>query len=216
MIYLISGLGADERVFQKLDFGNRATTFLPWLLPQKKDEPMQEYLVRFSQNINQKDEIILVGVSFGGMMAVELAKTFRVKKIILISSLKTHHEFSLLLRFLKRIKLYEIIPSYRLRNRFRFLSHYFIGSKTKEEKKALDDLLNNTDERIIDWSVRSVFKWKNEQAPDNLYHIHGTQDRIFPFRYLQQTFPVQGGTHFMIANRADEVSKIMQMILSKA
>ena len=32
-IYIISGLGVDERVFQKLDFSDYTTTYIKWILP---------------------------------------------------------------------------------------------------------------------------------------------------------------------------------------
>jgi len=214
MIYLISGLGADERVFQKLNFGKHATTYLPWIIPEE-NETMQDYLRRFSGQINKEEEVILIGVSFGGLIAIELSKMIEVKKIILISSIKTHNEFSLLLKFLKLTKIYKLFPATRFKKRFRFLSHYYFGSKTPEERKSLNELIDDSDTRIMDWSVLTFFNWKNEQAPENLYHIHGTHDKIFPSRYLRNTIPVKQATHFMIANRAEEVSEIIQYILDK-
>ena len=39
-IYLFSGLGADERVFQKLDFSNYEVTFVKWIEPIQ-NEPIE-------------------------------------------------------------------------------------------------------------------------------------------------------------------------------
>ena len=49
-IYLISGLGADERVFQNLDFGRLRPTFIQWIEP-KDNESIQEYALRLSLQI---------------------------------------------------------------------------------------------------------------------------------------------------------------------
>jgi pimeloyl-ACP methyl ester carboxylesterase len=214
MIYLISGLGADHRIFQKLDFGNHPTTFLPWIIPVK-NESLENYLIRFSEKIKREEEIILIGVSFGGMIAVELSKTLPVKKTILISSVKTVDEFSWLFEFLKWSSLYTLAPLQQVKKRFRLLTYFYFGGRTAEEKETIASMIRDTDIRILDWSIRIIFNWTNKVIPKNIYHIHGTKDRIFPIRCVQHVIPVNGGTHFMIANRAAEVSTCIQTILNK-
>jgi len=214
MIYLISGLGADERVFSRINFEKQNTVFLPWIVPHEQ-ETLHDYLARFSAGINRNDEIILFGVSFGGIVAIELSKLLPVKKIIVVSSVKTVDEFSLLLKFPRFTRLNKLFPASGLKKHFRFLAHYFFGCRTEEERKGLDDMAAQSDPRIINWSVEMMLNWQNRTVPGNLFHIHGTKDRIFPFRYLHGAIPVEGGTHFMIVNRAEEVSAIIQDILSK-
>src|SRR5690349_7450473 len=108
MIYLISGLGANEKVFAKLDFQGRPFTHLPWLLPDKA-ESFEDYLSRFAERINQSEEIILIGTSFGGMVAQELARRLKVKKVIIISSIVSEKEFSPLMRWIRLFRIYKIV-----------------------------------------------------------------------------------------------------------
>jgi hypothetical protein len=61
-IYLISGLGADESVFQNLDFGKYTPQYIKWIEPQK-DETLQGYALRLSKQIQAQKPIIL-GVIF--------------------------------------------------------------------------------------------------------------------------------------------------------
>ena len=75
-------------------------------------------------------------------------------------------------------------------------------------------LVGDTDDRIVDWSIEAIFNWKNKDVPSNVYHIHGSEDKIFPIRYLHQPIALEKATHFMIANRAKEVSDIIQKIIS--
>ena len=65
-IYCISGFGADERVFSRIDFRPFTTHFISWLLPLKK-ESIEAYAKRMSQQI-QHDNPTLLGLSFGGIM----------------------------------------------------------------------------------------------------------------------------------------------------
>jgi hypothetical protein len=89
-IYLISGLGADERVFKHLDLSGYKATYIQWLKPEKH-ESITSYAERLCGQITTTKPI-LIGLSFGGIMAVEIAKCIDTEKIILISSIKTRKE----------------------------------------------------------------------------------------------------------------------------
>jgi hypothetical protein len=49
-IYIFSGLGADERVFQKLDFTGLAITFIHWVIPHES-EKIEDYATRLLSQI---------------------------------------------------------------------------------------------------------------------------------------------------------------------
>jgi len=73
-IYGIGGLGADKRVFNDL---NLNYNFIPidWIAPFK-NENISDYANRLSQCINQKEAYIILGVSFGGLIATEISIIF--------------------------------------------------------------------------------------------------------------------------------------------
>ena len=95
-IYCISGFGADERVFSRLDFGNNRVNFLKWETPEK-NESLDKYTQRFLNKIVEPNPV-LVGLSFGGMMSVEIAKRIRTEKIFMISSIQTQDEMPWIFR----------------------------------------------------------------------------------------------------------------------
>ncbi|MGK6351614.1 hypothetical protein [Parapedobacter sp. DT-150] len=47
------------------------------------------------------------------------------------------------------------------------------------------------------------------QEPSNTVHIHGTADRILPFRFVKADYVIPGGSHLMVVNRAKEISDII-------
>lgn len=77
-LYIFSGLGADERVFQKLDFFGFTTIFIKWVVPQEK-ETIEDYATRILNQITTTKPI-LIGLSFGGIIAVEVAKLIATEK----------------------------------------------------------------------------------------------------------------------------------------
>jgi thioesterase domain-containing protein len=79
-IYIFSGLGANERVFSELDFTGFRTTYIKWL-PPAKNQPIEKYASRLLAQITAPNPV-LIGLSFGGMVAVEVAKQIKVEKVI--------------------------------------------------------------------------------------------------------------------------------------
>ena len=65
--------------------------YLDWITPEK-DESLSNYARRFSTLIKNDDAFILIGLSFGGMLACEIARLRRPMKTIIISSIAASNE----------------------------------------------------------------------------------------------------------------------------
>ncbi len=73
-MYLIGGLGADERVFKYLSLEFK-TEIIQWIEPMPK-EKISAYALRVSQQINQNEEFGILGVSIGGIVAIEISNIY--------------------------------------------------------------------------------------------------------------------------------------------
>ena len=74
--YFIPGLAADKRVFRHIQLpGNFTPVFLEWIAPIK-DETLPQYAYRLAEQIEINEPFIIIGLSFGGMLAVEIAKKY--------------------------------------------------------------------------------------------------------------------------------------------
>jgi pimeloyl-ACP methyl ester carboxylesterase len=123
-IYVISGLGVDQRVFSKIDFGSLDITYLDWITPSR-NEPLSIYAKRISAKITA-EQPILIGLSFGGMLAMEIAKIITVQRVILLASAKGRDELPVLYRLAGRLKLNVFVPNSLLKTHS-FLSDYVFG-----------------------------------------------------------------------------------------
>lgn len=84
--YFISGLGANKRIFSKLKLNENINMIhIDWISPNK-NESLASYAERLSKVIDLSQPFALVGVSFGGMIAVEMAKLLNPATTIIISS----------------------------------------------------------------------------------------------------------------------------------
>lgn len=206
-IYCISGFGADERVFEKLDFGENDVHFISWKIPDE-NESMESYAKRMSAEISHPKPV-LMGLSFGGMMCIEIAKIISVEKIILISSVATIHEMPLYMRLAAKLRLNKILPLHP----YSFLEpveNYNLGVQTPEQKQLVREYRKNIDPRYTNWAIDRILNWKNDWFPENVIHIHGDQDHIFPLKMIKANYVIPGGGHLLLMNQADLVNEILK------
>ena len=211
--YFISGLGADKRAFYKIQLPlGYEPVYLDWLQPIK-DETFSAYAKRFSQLINTSEEFILIGLSFGGMLAVEIAKIVHPKKLIIISSLSCYQELPWYFKLAGRLRLHKIIPPGFYKQAT--LLNRFMGAGDKEMKAIVYDYVKKTDPAFIRWSLNIILSWEQKDRLKDIIHIHGTKDHLLPCRYVKADYNVQKGGHLMVFNKAAEINLLLEQILSK-
>jgi pimeloyl-ACP methyl ester carboxylesterase len=208
-IYLLSGLGVDDRVFEHLVFPY-PHTFIQWVMPLA-DETMQAYAKRLTVQITQANPI-LIGLSFGGMMSIEIAKIIAVEKIILLASAKTKAEIPLYYRSVGVIHAENILPFNLLQNNNR-LTTWFFGITDEAQKQLLTAILKDTNIDILRWSIHQIINWNNAMTPLNIVHIHGDADRILPIKNVKADYIIKGGGHFMTMNQYQEINELLQKII---
>ncbi|MDR2205965.1 MAG: alpha/beta hydrolase [Flavobacteriaceae bacterium] len=207
IIYIFSGLGVDKRVFNSIDFGNLNVKFIDWIQPLK-NESLENYAKRISLKLNAENPI-LIGLSFGGIVAVEISKVLKIKSIILISSAKNKYELPKTYRIAGKLKINKLIPNSILKKQ-NFITNWLFGIKTKSEKRLLKSILKETNPGFLDWAICEIINWKNEYNPENCIHIHGNKDRIIPLKNVKPDFIIEKGGHFLTVNKAKEVEEIIK------
>ena len=206
-VYFISGLGADKRAFSFLDLSFCEPIFIEWINPLKK-ESLKEYALRLRQQISEEHPTV-VGVSFGGMLATEMAKTDSQMKAIIIASSKSADEFPAYLRFGKYIPVYKWLPGKLLKTG---RLNWILGAKGEEQKKLMRTIIADADPAFLKWAIEAILNWNEKTAPPNVRHIHGTADRLLPFRYVKADFVIEGGTHLMTINKHQEISVLLSKL----
>jgi pimeloyl-ACP methyl ester carboxylesterase len=205
-LFLISGLGADRRVFEFLDLAGYNLNYVNWIPPQP-NETIEHYAKRLLEQIPVKKPI-LIGVSFGGMIAIEIGKLIETERIILISSAKTRSELPWYFKLGGKLKLNRLFPS----SPPSFVLFYSFGVKEKYEKELLMNIVRETDLIFLNWALAKIFIWRNDKLLRNVIRIHGTNDKLFPHQKADHL--IEKGGHFMIVNRASEVSECIRRSLN--
>lgn len=211
-IYLIPGLGADSRLFNRLSWkAGVHVSALKWIEPFPQ-ENISDYALRMCDQIETSKPFLFVGVSLGGIMSIEMGKHIHPEKIVIISSIKHKEEkpFYFVLGRLFKNGIWLPLKQKRL---LYLLIRMFFGKISNEQFEIFRDMLLHTSRNFIRWADMAVVKWDNTQVFDNLTHIHGSKDLVFPERFLKNHISIKGGTHFMIVNRAVEIMKILEDVL---
>lgn len=200
-IYFMPGLAASPSIFEhiKLDENEFEIHLLEWKIPYK-GETLQEYAKRMTDEIRHKNPV-LVGVSFGGILVQEMNTIIKTRKTIIISSVKSNKEFPRRMKIAKLTKIYKLFPTSIIQN----IENYIPDSINQKYLKGRKDLykmyLSVRDKLYLEWALEQVILWNREIPDENVIHIHGNQDEVFPIKYIQNCIVLEKGTHIMIINR---------------
>lgn len=213
-IYLMPGLGASSKIFEqiRLPEDQFELHYLEWKIPLSFEESLEVYAKRMCTDIVHKNPV-LVGVSFGGILVQEIAKIIPVQKIILISSIKTHHEFPYRLKLIQMSKAYKLFPAKIVEN-LEDYTKYFLGDFLQKRAELYEMYLSVRDANYMKWAIHNVLHWQQETPPKNLVHIHGNDDHIFPSKHINNFVLVESGTHVMILIKSKTISDIIRKSLT--
>lgn len=213
-IYLIPGLAAGPSIFKNIQLPKEYKLhYLEWLIPTSEHESLKDYTKRMATFITHPSPI-LIGVSFGGIIAQEISKIIPIKKIIIISSIKLDAELPVHLALIKKTKAYKLLPSKWISN-IDDLSPYVFGKIAKSRAKLYKEHLSVRNEIYLNWGVYQVLHWQQKEVVPNVTHIQGTKDSVFPAQNIKNYIPIENGTHIMILSKAKKIVKLLCEILEE-
>ncbi|MFT4833124.1 MAG: esterase/lipase [Psychroserpens sp.] len=199
-VYFMPGMAANSSIFKQINLPPDIFEqhFLDWFVPDK-GMSLSEYAVTMCSKIKHED-VVLVGVSFGGMLVQEMAKHISVKKVIVVSSVKLTSEMPKRMIFAKYTKIHKLLPT-GLVNNVELLAKYAFGETVTKRLKLYEQYLSIRDKYYIDWSIDQIVNWDQSECPSNVVHIQGDRDNVFPIHHIKDCIEVKNGTHTMIIHR---------------
>lgn len=211
-IYLIPGLGFDCRIFRNLNLDAKKIYSLNWITPER-NETLAHYAARMSAGfINNPASKIIIGHSFGGIVAQEIAKIHAVEKIILLSSIKSGKENTRFFQMVNYLGLYHFFSKKIVLLTFPLWakSHGYISL---EHRRLFVDMIKKTTNRYLQWALRELSLWESNRMPENtaIIQIHGENDRTFPIGRLEEpVIRIPAGNHFMVYDMATLISELIR------
>ena len=199
-VYLMPGMAANPTIFEHIKFPESQFKihWLEWLIPEK-NEPLESYAKRMITCVKH-DNIVLLGVSFGGILVQEMSKYMNLRKLIVVSSVKSKHELPKRMKVMKFTKAYKLLPTQLIAN-IDVLAKYAFGEAITKRIDLYKKYLSVSDKQYLDWAIENVIEWNQEQPNENAIYIHGDKDVVFPHSCGGNCMVVKGGSHIMIINK---------------
>lgn len=199
-VYFMPGLAASSSIFERIDLpkGTFEIHLLEWFMPEKQ-ESLQSYAKRMSERVIH-DNAVLIGVSFGGILVQEMAQFLNLRKLIIVSSVKSNKELPRRMKIAKTTKAYKLLPTGLLQDVEKLVKYAF-GDVMKRKLKLYEQFLHMRNKAYLDWAIEQVICWDRVKIDPNVIHIHGDSDEVFPVKNIKKYISVKGGTHIMILNR---------------
>lgn len=199
-VYFMPGLAASSAIFERIQLDEAVfeVHLLEWEIPRQR-ETLHSYAKRMASKI-EEESVVLVGVSFGGVLVQEMAPFLKVRKLIIISSVKTNLEVPLRMKIAKSTKAYKLVPTTLLQN-IEVLSNFNFGSAIQQRLKLYEKYLSVRDKNYLEWAIEQMLLWNRTKADKKVIHIHGDADEVFPIKNIKDCIAVKGGTHIMILSK---------------
>jgi pimeloyl-ACP methyl ester carboxylesterase len=207
-VYLVPGLGADHRLFQRLDLAPHPVQALGWpVMPEGSS--LADFARALADQVDRTRPHALVGVSMGGMVVQEMAALTRPERTVIISSWKGPQEMPPPIRVLLGTHAERLLTPVFMKNTLP-LMRWQMGVETDADKALFDSFIATTPLDQLRVQIAAVLGWEGPSKPvEGLVHIHGSADRLMPIWHIQRPLRVAGGGHFMVHNRAAEVGRLV-------
>lgn len=214
-LYLIPGMATDCRVFKGFDLQNYDVVCIQWVEFQTS-ESLREYAIELAKQIDTTRPFALAGVSMGGMLASEIARTHEPEFLALISSAESTEELPWLYHMAKWL------PLHHLNNEF-FLSIYLKmplamrGVDEKSDRKLYLQMIRDTGVKFMNWQIDKIIRWggmEKDAINCPIHSIHGKKDKVIPIsKNRSYTRIVENASHKMVINQPEVIAKWLDGIV---
>lgn len=217
-IILIPGLGFTDEIFKHLDFQGATPIYLNWLEPDH-NESIDAYAQRMFEFIPATSgKRIIIGHSFGGMIAQEIAAIHPIDQIILISSIKSRRELPPFFKWSSTLGLYKILTVSLCTRSVKFWGKAHDYTETADIDLFIR-MVSRYSDQYLQWALKTLGNWKKPDVPTHtsIQHIHGTLDKTFPFKYIQNPDKVvDQASHIMLYKSPVQINQFISSFIPKA
>lgn len=209
--FLLPGVGCDYRIFERLN--------LPWPTKHVKwpkayhGETLEHFSRRVAEQIDDPANTVVIGVSFGGMVAAELSNLINPAATVIISSVKNSKEIPGWIKFLRFTRLHRLVSSKFVAS-FNFWTGWALGCGSSKDKGMIRQMVKCMDGDFNDWAVDALMSWDFNGPIGKVLHIHGTDDKLFPSEKIDGCVFIEEGSHSIVFKQGGKVSELIKIHLA--
>jgi pimeloyl-ACP methyl ester carboxylesterase len=212
-IYGFPGQGSNRHIFDSIILDSSFNMVVIEYGTPEKGASINTFAKQLSAQIDTTKPFILLGVSLGGMICVELSEILIPLKTIIISSAKNRMELPSRYKFQKMIPLNELFPGSLILASAKVLQPIVEPDRNKN-KKTFQEMLNSKDAQYMKRTVKLIINWDRISNSKKIYHIHGDIDHTLPIKNIKSPdYIVKNGSHMMTLTNGKKISELLNQIL---
>ena len=208
-LILFPGLGLDQRLFDN-QRSLPARLEFPRLPTPAREESVQTYSARVACTLDPTPPLYLGGVSFGAMIALEMAQQLNAAGVFFISGCTRPGEINPIIRigaFLATGLPRWLFPTAGL------VAPAFLrllGKFDRQERAHMANVFRAASFELARWGAREIMRWRAPETPPCPVHwIHGGADHIVPPRRVNPDVLVPGAGHFLNVTHPVQVNEFI-------
>ena len=207
LLYL-SGLGLGREFLQPRQTEDVEVIVPTWIAPLS-GETIHSYARRLASSLHRADVTHIAGVSFGGVLALEMAHLLNVKGVIVVSGILSPAELPWHFRLLKPLSAKSLGVLLDLALLLAAGISSCCGKLLPRNPRAFFHWFKGADKTMVKWGSFALLRWQPTYNLESLsiLQIHGAADGIFPkhSRGLQKA--VIDGGHVLTATHPETVNQ---------
>lgn len=205
-ILLLTGMTPDVRIFDRLAPRLTTASVVPWIEPRPR-ESIPDYAERLAASIADRDDVVICGVSFGGIVARELALRLRARACVLVSSVRDERQLPPWFRLVRPFARFSVETALN-----------GIGTAAGVWPKAIRTDSTSRLAKLAGsagawhrWATAAVLRWRASPELNSVptVQIHGDRDTTFPIRHVDADVVVAGGGHVLPLTHPDRIADIL-------
>lgn len=213
-LVLLPGLGTTEGLFAPQRRAFPALEVPPWLEPERA-ETVPAYGRRMAATLGPAgSDLVLGGVSFGGMVALEMARHVPARAVVLIASATTGRALTRVAHGLARVG--RPLPARALpppRPLWPVVAWAF-GARTAEDRALVYELIRTSRPGFAKWGLGALLDWDpGGQQPCPVRRIHGLEDRLIGAARVPADMVIPGAGHLINVTHAADVNAFIRAAL---
>lgn len=233
-LILIPGLGADRELFypQQQQFGDQLCVLDDpgdaslWQQSPGMEKAANAFLERLAGVIENEQDYVLGGISFGGSLAVEMARRIvgeqqlpPPRALALIASNRTADTISRGFRINRLIGA--AVPRPLVRGSLKGLAGVFARREglSSEDRIRLRDMAGRANIDHLMWGAKAIAGWSCEDAdiPSDqipIHQIHGRHDWVIRHHGPHVTSTLEEGRHLITWTHREAVGQWLSSMVS--
>jgi pimeloyl-ACP methyl ester carboxylesterase len=210
-IIMLSGMGADARVFKKQVQQVPRFTVPEWIEPLP-GEPLAQYAERFAAAVDPGEPCLIGGASFGGFVALEMVRHLDARGCVLVGSVRSPDELPGNLKALRRVAGASKALPFGLLAMGSKVALSSCGTNSETHWADLLRQISDSDAAFLRWACGAVLEWRD--APDigntPIHQIHGGKDFVLPARNTRPDVVIADAGHALSMSHPDEVTDFIR------